>query len=141
MAPTKKEYSNDLRTLVIKHYLNGDSQREIVNKVLLSRSTVQSIIQKYKNTKCIGNLLGRGGKRKTMATTDRLIQRKLKLDHRKSARTIIFEFEKDLGILINESTVKGRAHEVGLFGRAARKKAYVNKTNRLKRPKYAKEML
>jgi transposase len=141
MAPKKKEHSNDLRTLVIKHYLNGDSQREIAKKVLLSRPTVQSIIKKYKNTKCIGNLFGRGRKRKTTATTDRLIQRKLKLDRRKSARIITSEVEKDLGILISESTVKRRAHEVGLFGRVARKKPYVNKTNRLKRLKYAKEML
>jgi transposase len=141
MAPKKKEHSNDLRTLVIKHYLNGDSQREIAKKVLLSRPTVQSIIKKYKNTKCLGNLFGRGRKRKTTATTDRLIQRKLKLDRRKSARIITSEVEKDLGILISESTVKRRAHEVGLFGRVARKKPYVNKTNRLKRLKYAKEML
>ena len=100
----------------------------------MSRPTVQSIIKKYKNTKCIGNLFGRGRKRKTTATTDRLIQRK-------SARTVTSELEKDLGILISESTVQRRAHEVGLFGRVARKKPYVNKNNRLKRLKYAKEML
>ena len=78
---------------------------------------------------------------KTIATMDLLIQRKLKLHRRKSARTVPFEFEKDLGILIKESTVKSREHEVRLFGRVARKKPYVNKTNRLKRLKYAKEML
>ena len=88
MAPKKKEHSNDLRTLVIKHYLNGDSQREIGKKVMLSRETVRSMINKYKNTKCIGNLFGRGRKRKTTATTDRLIQRKLKVDRRKSAGTV-----------------------------------------------------
>ena len=107
----------------------------------LSQPTVQSIINKYKNTKFIGNLFGHGRKQKTIATTDRLIQRKLKLDQRKSARTVTFEFGKDLGILISESTVKRRAHEVGLFDWIARKKPYVNKTNRLKRFKYAKEML
>ena len=69
MAPKKKEHSIDLRTLVIKRHLNGDSQREIGKKVLLSRSTVQSIIKKYKNTKCIGNLFGSGRKRKIIATT------------------------------------------------------------------------
>ena len=141
MAPKKKEHSDDLRTLVIKHYLNDDSQREIAKKVLLSRETVRSIINKYKNTKCIGNLLGRGRKRKTTATTDRLIQRKLKLDRRKSASSVTSELEKELGILISESTVQRRAHEVGLFGRVARKKPYVNKVNRLKRLKFAKEML
>ena len=40
MAPKKKEHSNDLRTLVIQHYHNGDSLSEITS---LSRSTVQYI--------------------------------------------------------------------------------------------------
>ena len=140
MTPKKKEHSNDLRNLVINLYLKGDSQREIA-KMLLSRTTVQSIIKNYKNTKCIGNLFGRGRKPKTTSTTDRLIQRKLKLDRRKSARTVTSELEKDLGILIGESTVKRREHEVGLFDRVARKKPYVNRINRLKHLKYAKEML
>ena len=51
------------------------------------------------------------------------------------------ELEKDLGLLISESTVKRRAHETGLYGRVARKKPYVSKNNRLKRLKYAREML
>lgn len=122
MGPKKKEHSDDLRTLIIKHYLNGDSQREIAKKLLLSRETVRSVINKYKSTKCIGNLLGRGRKRKTTTTTDRLIQRKLKLDRRKSASSVTSELENELRILISESTVRRRAHEAGLFGRVARKK-------------------
>ncbi|CAF3787789.1 unnamed protein product [Rotaria magnacalcarata] len=141
MAPKKKEYSTDLRTLVIKHFLNGDSQREIAKKTLLSRETVRSMIKKYKSTKCIGNLFGRGRKRKTTATMDRLIQRKLKCNRRKSSRSVTAELQNHLGILISESTVQRRAHEIGLFGRVARKKPYVNKINRIKRLKYAKEML
>ena len=35
MASKKKERSNDLRTLVINHYLNGDSQREIANECVV----------------------------------------------------------------------------------------------------------
>ena len=143
MAPKRKEHSDDLRTLVIKHFLNGDSQREIAKKTLLSRETVRSMIKKYKSTKCIENLFGRGRKRKrkTAATTDRLIQRKLKCDRRKSTCSIAAELETELGILISQSTVQRRAHEIGLFGRVARKKPYVNKINRVKRPRYAKEML
>lgn len=141
MAPKKKEHSNDVRTLVIEHYLNGDSQREIAEKVMLSRETVRSMINKYKNTKCIGNLFGRGRKRKTTATTDRLIQRKLKVDRRKSTGTVTAELETELGILLSQSTIRRRAHEAGLFGRVARKKPYVNKVNRGKRMKYAREML
>ncbi|CAF1233788.1 unnamed protein product [Didymodactylos carnosus] len=102
---------------------------------------VRSMINKCKNTKCIGNIFGRGRKRKTTTTTDRLIQRKLKIDRRKSARSVTSELEKELGIVISQSTVRRRAHEIGLFGRVARKKPYVSKMNRVKRLKYAKEML
>ena len=41
MAPRKKQkYSNDLREVVIKHFLNGDSEREIACKTLIPHSSV-----------------------------------------------------------------------------------------------------
>ena len=120
MALKRNEHSDDLRTLVY-HFLNDDSQREIAKKTLLSRETVRPMIKKYKSTKCIGNQFGRGRKRKTAATTDRLIQRKLKFDRRKSTCSIAAELETELGILISQSPVQRRAHEIGLFGRVAHK--------------------
>ena len=73
--------------------------------------------------------------------TDRLIQRKLKLHRRKSARTVTSKLEKDLRIFISESTVKRRAYEVRLFGRVARKKPFANRTNCLKRLKMLRRSL
>ncbi|CAF3806888.1 unnamed protein product [Rotaria socialis] len=118
MAP-KKEHSNDLRTLVIKHYQNDKSPREIAAKTLLPRSSVQYIVDKYKSTKCIGNLFGRDRKRKTAARADRLIQQ----------------------IALRIDTIRKQSHEIRPFGRVARKKPYVNKITREKRLKFAKEML
>ena len=51
MTPKKKEHSDDLRTVVHKHFLNGDSHREIAKKVLFSRETVQSSIKKTIKTR------------------------------------------------------------------------------------------
>jgi len=141
MAPKKKEYSTDFRTLVIKHFLNGDSYAEIAQKVLIPRPSVQSIIKKYKQTKCISNLSGRGRKRKTTAHVDRVIQRKIKADRRKSAAKVKIEIEKELGVCIHENTVRNRLHEIDLNGRVARKKPFVNKVNRGKRIAYAKKMM
>ena len=62
-GPKKKEHSNDLRTLVIRQYRNGDSLSEAAAKTLLSRLTAQHMVDKYKSTKCIGHLFGRGRKR------------------------------------------------------------------------------
>ena len=54
MAPKRKEHSDDLRTLVFKHFLNGDSQREIAKKTLLSRETVRSMKKNIKVPNALG---------------------------------------------------------------------------------------
>ena len=72
------------------------------------------MVDKYKSTKCIGNLFGRArSKRKTRATTNRLIQRKLKLYQRKSASTARVEIKNEQGISLHIDTIRKRAHEVG----------------------------
>ena len=106
MAPKKKEHKNDLRNLGIQHYQNGDSQREIAAKTLLPRTTVRYMIEKYKSTQCIGNLFGCARRRKTTATTDRLIERKVKLDRRKSASAVKVEIENELGISLHIDTIR-----------------------------------
>ena len=73
LVPRRKEHSNDLRSLVIKHLQNGDSQQEITTKTLLPMETVRDVINKYKRTECIGNLFDRSRKRKITTTNDRTI--------------------------------------------------------------------
>ena len=77
MASKKKEYPVDLRQTVIKHVLNGDSEHEIAQKLIIPRTSVHYIIDKYKKTKCLQNIIGRGRKRKTTVYLDRAIQRKI----------------------------------------------------------------
>ena len=77
MAPKKKEHTNDLRTLVIRHNQDGDLLSEIAAKTLLSRATVQYLADKYKSTKCIAHLFRFGRKKETSATTDQPVQRRL----------------------------------------------------------------
>ena len=139
MTPrNKKEYSYDLRETVIKHFLNGAFEREIARKVLIPRTSIHRKIQKYKSTKCMGNIIGRGRKRKTITHTDRLIQRKIKANRRELAAAVKAELETSLNIVISESTVRRRLHEAGLYGRVARKKPYVNQINRGKRLEYTR---
>ena len=139
MAPTKKrEYSNDLPEVVIKHFLNGDSKREIARKVLIPCISVRYMITKYKSTKCIGNIIGRSRKRKTAIHTDRVIQHKIKTNRRISSSSVKVELQNELNITILETTIHQRAHEVGLCGRVAAKKPYVNKVHQLKRLEYAR---
>ena len=63
------------------------------------------------------------------ASLHRIIQRKIKLDHRKSAPTVKAEIEKKLSVIVHANTIRNRLHEVGLYDRVARKKPYRNKIN------------
>ena len=134
----KKAYFNHLCELVIKHFFNGDSDREIGKKVLIPRDSVHYIITKYKSIKSIRNLKGRGQRRKTSTHTDHILQRKVKTNRRESVASVKAEPENELKIIISESTIRHGLHEVGLYGRVARKKPYINKVNRRKRLEYAK---
>lgn len=141
MAPKKKEYSTDSRSLVIEHFLNGDSYAEIAKKVLIPRPTVQSIVKNFKETKCIPNLSGRGRKRKTISSVDGIIQQKIELDRQKFASSVKMKIEKELGVYVRANIVRNRLHEIGFNGRIARKKPFVNKINRGKRVVYAKMIM
>ncbi|CAM4749411.1 unnamed protein product [Rotaria magnacalcarata] len=59
-------------------------------------------------------------------------------NRRISSSTIKAELQSELNITISESTTKRRAHEAGFYGRAARKKPYINRLNLTKRLEYAR---
>ena len=65
----------------------------------------------------------------------------LKKDWRTSAENVAAEIKKQLDISLSAQSVRNRAHEIGMFGRVARKKPYIYKVNRSKCFKFAKEML
>ena len=115
--------------------------RKLPPTCLVPRETVRYIIQKYKTTKCIGNLFGRDRKRKTSSATDRMIVRNSKSKRRISAHVVKAEIEVELGMTLDANTIRNRAHEAGLFGHVARKKPLINKVNRGKRLKFARDML
>ena len=85
--------------------------------MLIPRDSVHCIIAKYKLAKCIGNLMGRGRRRKTSTHTDRILQRKDKTNRRKSASSLKAELENEVKVIISESTIDLRFYEVGLYGR------------------------
>ena len=139
MVPTKKEYPVHLRQTVIIHVLNGHSEHEIAQKLIIPRTSVHYIIDKYKKIKCLQNIISRGQKRKTTGYHDRAIQRKIKADRRRSASFVKAVIETEFEIIISEQTVRRRLHEAGFKGCVARIKPYVDKTNLMKCVQYAKK--
>ncbi|CAF3239743.1 unnamed protein product [Rotaria socialis] len=137
--PKTCEWSSDLRELVIKHHLNGDSIRTIVKKVDLSHSTIHSIIKKWNDTGSVMNRLGRGRKRHTTSRVDRIIHRTIISNRRKAAPDVAIDLKRDHNISITAQTVRNRMHEVGYRGCIARKKPFIKKLNKRKRVCWARE--
>lgn len=131
--PKTKEYSEDFRQLVIQHHLLGKSLREIAEIVRTAKSTVQSIVNKYKQMKTVKTIPGRGRKRKTTHTVDQVIINKIQQNRGISAKAIQNELLNDLGVSISVRTILYRLNEGSNRGRVAQKKQLVKNVNRLKR--------
>ena len=54
-----------------------------------------------------------------------------KTNRRKSSTSVKAELQTELNITISQTTIHRRAHEIGLYGRVARKKPYLNVENGL----------
>ncbi|CAF4789727.1 unnamed protein product [Rotaria sp. Silwood2] len=139
--PKVREWSSDLRQLVIKHHSNGDSIRTIATDLYLARSTVHCIIKKWKQTGSVINRIGRGRKRLTTSRVDRIIHRKLISDRRKAALDVALDLKNDYQTSISPQTIRNRMHEIGYKGCIARKKPLLKKSNRRKRVLWAREHL
>ena len=81
------------------------------------------------------------GKRTKTANVDRIIQRKIRVDRRKSALSVKCELKIKFGLTISESTMRRRRYQIGFNDRIARKKSYVSKENQMKCLHYAKKYL
>jgi len=136
-----REWSSDLRQLVIKHHSNGDSIRTIANKIYLSRSTVHYIIKKWNQTGSVINRVGRGRKRHTTSHIDRIIHRTMISNRRKAASDMALELKTNYQVSISSQTVRNRMHEAGYRGCVARKKPLIKKSNRRKRVLWSREHL
>lgn len=99
---------------------------------LTPRATNRSIIQKLKKTKFILNLSGHGRKRKMTVAVGWIIQRKIKVDRRKSASLVKSEIQKKLGISFHKNTIRNRLCEIGFYERVARKNHLETRQNEWK---------
>ena len=73
----KTEYSEDSRSLIINHHLNGHSLSEIAKYINISRIMVQYIVKKDKMYKCVKKIPSRERKRTMTQKVAEFIRRTL----------------------------------------------------------------
>ena len=133
-----KEWSDDIRELIISHRQDGKSIREIVRMVKVPRSTVYDIIMKHEATGSVKNRPRSGRKRAISKRADRTIQQTILKDRRLSAKSLVEKIKNDFGVTVCPQTIRNRLYEIGLHGRIARNKLLIRKQNQIKRLQWAR---
>ena len=138
MAPKKSEISVSVRDRVIFLRQNGQSYREIGKTLNLSFTTVQYIVKKYEKTKSTDNQ-PRTGRPKVLTNRERryIIKKATKYPFT-SAQALCNDVASTSGKSLCPQTIRNVLHSAEIFGRAARKKPFINNVNREKRLKFAK---
>lgn len=136
MAP-RQEVALQIRKLIIQDHSNGTSLRKIAEKYNISKTGVEKICKKFKETHQVSNLPGRGSKRATTAREDTLIVRQAKIKPKISS----VEIKDELNLNVSTKTIRRRLHEHGFTNRVSIKKPMITPKNKKKRLEFAKKYI
>lgn len=137
----QREIITELRQLIVKYHNMGLGYKKISKRLLIPRSTVASIVQKYKKTGNIANKKGQGRKKKTTERIDRAIVRKILANRRQSAVKIAYEIQNEFNVNLHPQTIRNRINSKGYSGRIAVKKPFISAKNKRIRLQWAKDKI
>lgn len=140
MAKIRKETTFEQRQLVIYHHAMGKSIRDVGKLLMISKSTVANIVNRFKNNQIVSK--PRCGRPKILNEHDeRLLMRTVKADPRISAPKLATVMSSTHNKIVCAETIRCTIRNHGYNGRIARKKPFVSEVNRKKRLLFAKEHL
>lgn len=139
MGRQRGQTSVEVRNLVIKHFSDGKSVREIGKIVDRSHSTVHNIIKRFKSFNSVENRAKGGRKRIFTDSDERWIVQQIKKNPRLSAPKLTALASQYLKKDANTETVRNILRKNNFHGRVARKKPLISKKNKINRLKFARE--
>lgn len=132
-----KETTVEERRIILKLHKELKSEREIPKIVSKPRSTINSIIKRFRETGRVIDKSRSGAPRKVDDRLRSNIIRQVKKNPKISAPTIAANVGETLGVQLSAQTIRNVLIEDDYHGRNARKKAFVSKANRIKRTTFA----
>lgn len=138
MGRQSGQTSFELRELIINHFKDGLSVRNIAKIVKRSHSTVHDVIKRFRTRNSVENQ-SKPSKRKIFTESEeRWMVRQVKKNPKLSAPKLAIEAKRYLGKKANPETVRIILRKNNFSGRVARRKPFVSKRNRSKRLQFVK---
>ena len=122
-----------MRRAIVEAYESGIAIAVITKAFKICTKTAYNTVNNYSERGSSETAPRSGRKRKTTATTDRLIVRKVRENPKITAQELKLELNLDLGL----TQLRSRIHEQGLYGRVCRRKPFISPVNRRKRLEFA----
>ncbi|CAK9818393.1 Transposable element Tc1 transposase [Anthophora quadrimaculata] len=138
MSTKKSELSLCVRNEIISLHKRGESYRKIGNSLNLSFSTVRNVIKKFKDTGSVENKTRSGRPQALTIRQRRDIVKEAIKNPFVSAKSLAVDIATYSGKEVSAQTVRNVLHSAEIYGRAARKKPFINEKNREKRFGFAK---
>ena len=132
-----KELSKQVRDKVVEKHKSGLGYKRISTSLMIPRSTVRSIIAKWKEHGTTTNLPRQGRPSKL---TDRA-RRALIREATERPKVTLKELQSstaNTGVSVHRTTISRTLHRAGLYGRVARKKPLLSIKNKKARFEFAK---
>lgn len=134
----RKELSEDLKNVIVNMALRGYSLRRIGREVNKSHSTIQYIVDKFKNQGTVSNMPRKCKQRRLNEREERFLVRQIKRNPQLSVPKLRPIVEHTFHKKMCNSTVRRVLYKYGFHGRIPRKRPFVSRKNRILRLKFAK---
>ena len=135
----RKEIPVAIRKLIVRHAASGMSYSNIATLVQVNKNTVAKIVQRYYKEYRFKDAPRSGRPKIVTPHESRQIMRKIKLNPKVSAPKLTAEYCKETGKNCCEETIRRVIRKEGFNGRVARKKPFINETNRKRRLDFARQ--
>lgn len=136
----RKEVALEIRKLIIRlHGADGLSYKKIGDLLKVPRSTVATIIQRFKNSGEVINQKRTGRPSKLTIGLRRILKRIVDKDPTLSCRQISEILADNYQVYLKREAVRRAIHQFGYKSLVRRKKPHISKKNRIKRLKFARE--
>ena len=130
--------AEEIRSLIVRLWKEGKSQRNIGEIVKKPRSTVQSFIKKYQTTKKVADKPRTGRPNKIQVLHRRAILRRDIQNPKISAPKLAGMLQNDYNLKVDPETIRITLRRAGYNGRVPLKKPYISKVNKAKQLHFAK---
>lgn len=136
-----KELSLDIKNCIVEQHKKGNSLRFIGNLLNLHHSTVQYIVNKYKNNGSVDNAPRTGRPKKLSRRNVSMVLKEVSKNPRVTRAELAQEISNATGVTVHAKTIGRVLHSGGYASRVPRKKPLISQKNQQLRLEFAKRYL